>query len=309
MAPPLPLPEVLRVTRYHGADAPADDTPPDLVIEVPHGATRTTDFTDLAARLQSPLPVNLVDFFHVNTDAGAPELADALAARFVAVHPTRSAVVLRCGIPRTFIDCNRRIDADPAAFKEGKVTPGLMPWIVHPDDRALLFARYQAYVDAVRAEVARAMPAGALVMLHTYAPRSVDVEVDADIVTNLRRAYEPAVEPTWPLRPPVDVIGRALDGTSYAPAAVVARLRASLDAQGVALADGETYPLHPSTLAWDHALAWPGRTLCVEVRRDLVAEPFEPFAQMRIGAEKTGRLADALCDAVSAWWAGTPSTP
>ena len=48
MAPQPPPPEVLRVTRYHGADAPADDTPPDLVIEVPHGATRTTDFTDLA---------------------------------------------------------------------------------------------------------------------------------------------------------------------------------------------------------------------------------------------------------------------
>jgi len=292
---------VLDVLRVYGADA-SPTAAPDLVIEVPHGATRTDDFTRLEALLQSPLPVNLVDFFHVNTDAGSPELSEALAARFVAAHPTRTAVVLRCRIPRTFMDCNRRIDADPAAFKEGKVTPGLMPWIAHPDDRALLLARYTAYVDAVRAEVAAAMPAGALVMLHTYAPRSVDVEVDADIVTNLRRAYEPDVEPTWPLRPPVDVIGRGLDGTSYAPAAVVDALRSAMATRGVTVADGETYPMHPSTLAWDHATAWPGRTLCVEVRRDLVADPFDPFVQMHIGPDKVAGLADALAAAVAVWW-------
>ncbi len=292
---------VLDVVRVHGSAA-SREAPPDLVIEVPHGATRTTDFTDLAARLQSPLPVNLVDFFHVNTDAGAPELAEALAARFVAAHPARAAVVLRCRIPRTFLDCNRRIDADPAAFKEAKVTPGLMPWITHPDDRALLLARYTAYVGAVRAVVEEAMPGGALVMLHTYAPRSVDVEVDADIVTNLRRAYEPAVEPTWPLRPEVDVIGRGLDGTSYAPGPVVEVLRAAMAARGLTVADGETYPMHPSTLAWDHATRWPGRTLCVEVRRDLVADPFEPFAQMRISAARVAGLADALATAAGVWW-------
>ena len=116
--------------------------------------------------------------------------------------PTRVATVLRCRIPRTFIDCNRRIDASPEDFKAGKVTPGLM--LVDYDRRPLelLRAAYDRYVATVRAAVAQRLEAsGALLMLHTYAPRTVDVEVDHDIGPNLRRAYQPEVEPTWPLRP------------------------------------------------------------------------------------------------------------
>jgi predicted N-formylglutamate amidohydrolase len=302
-ASPLPvsIPEVVDVEVLRGATAPADAAP-DLLIEVPHGATRTVDFTRLEARLQSPLPDALVDFFHVNTDAGAPELALAVARRFVALEPARSAVILRCRVPRTFMDCNRRIDASPEDFKAGKVTPGLMPWITHADDRALLRGRYDAYLGAVRAAVAATMPAGAMLLLHTYAPRTVDVDVDAHIVTNLRRAYEPEVEPTWPLRPEVDLIGRGLDGASYLPPAVVDALKLAMSAAGVSVADGETYPMHPSTLAWDHATAWPGRTLCMEVRRDLVADPFDPFAEMVIGEAKVARLAAPVAEALRRWW-------
>ena len=301
MVLPSSIAEVVDVVVVRGALA-RPDAAPDLLVEIPHGATRTADFDAVASRLASPLPAALVDFFHVNTDAGAPELAVAVAERLVALDPARTAVILRCRVPRTFMDCNRRIDASPEDFKAGKVTPGLMPWVTHPDDRALLRGRYDAYLGAVRSAVAATMPAGAMLMLHTYAPRSVDVEVDADIVTNLRRAYEPDVEPTWPLRPEVDLIGRALDGASHLPGPVVDALRAGLAAAGVAAADGETYPLHPSTLAWDHATAWPGRTLCMEVRRDLVADPFEPFAQMRIGAEKVARLAAPIADALRRFW-------
>ena len=206
-----PIADVVDVEVVRGDRARAD-APPDLLIEIPHGATATADFRAVESRLQSPLPAALVDFFHVNTDAGAPELALAVARRFVALEPARSVAILRCRVPRTFMDCNRRIDASPEDFKAGKVTPGLMPWITAADDRALLRGRYDAYVRAVRAAVAATMPAGAMLMLHTYAPRTVDVEVDADIVTNLRRAYEPTIEPTWPLRPEVDLIGRGLDG-------------------------------------------------------------------------------------------------
>lgn len=293
--------DVVDVDVVRGDRARADAAP-DLLIEVPHGATRTADFAAVESRLQSPLPAGLVDFFHVNTDAGAPELARAVAGRFVALEPGRSVTILRCRVPRTFMDCNRRIDASPEDFKAGRVTPGLMPWITAPDDRALLRGRYDAYLAAVRAAVAATMPAGAMLMLHTYAPRTVDVEVDADIATSLRRAYEPAVEPTWPLRPEVDLIGRGLDGTSYLPAPVVDALRSGMAALGVTVADGETYPLHPSTLAWDHATAWPGRTLCMEVRRDLVADPFDPFTEMRIGEEKVARLAAPLAEALRRWW-------
>ncbi|MFO0645446.1 MAG: N-formylglutamate amidohydrolase [Polyangiales bacterium] len=301
MTPFTSIPGVVDITVSRGAQAPADAAP-DLVIEVPHGATRTTDFTSLQALLKSPLPASLVDFFHVNTDAGAPELAEAVASRVVAAMPARAVAVLRCRVPRTFIDCNRRIDAAPEDFKAGKVTPGLMPWITDPDDRALLRARYDAYSAAVRAAVEAVMPRGAALMMHTYAPRTVDVEVDAQIVKSLRRAYEPDVEPTWPMRPEVDVIGRSVEGVSYAPAPVVDALREALSTAGIKVADSETYPMHPSTMAWHYATTWVGRTLCLEVRRDLVADPFEPFAEMRIGAEKVARLAGPIAQAVAAWW-------
>lgn len=284
-----------------GVRAPADG-PLDLVIEIPHGATATEDFTGLTARLTSPLPDGLADFFHVNTDAGAPELGLALAARFVADEPTRGAAVLRCRIPRTFIDCNRRIDAAPEEFKAGKVTPGLMPWITTDADRALLRGAYDRYTEAVRRAIAQLATDGALLLLHTYAPRTVDVEVDHEIGPKLRRAYLPEVEPTWPLRPAIDVISRALDGTSYAPAPVVDALREALAAIDIAVADSATYPLHPSTLAWDHVMARPGRALCVEVRRDLLADPFEPFAQMTIGSAKIARLVGPFTSALRRWW-------
>jgi predicted N-formylglutamate amidohydrolase len=299
--PLVSIPDIVDVQVARGAEA-RPDAALDLVIEIPHGATATVDFTTLAARLTSPLPDDLVDFFHVNTDAGAPELAVAIAERFVAEAPARSVAVVRCRIPRTFIDCNRRIDASAADFQAGKVTPGLMPWITTPEDRALLRAAYERYLAAVHEATAALGPEGALVMLHTYAPRTVDVEVDLQIVTSLRRAYLPDLEPTWPLRPEIDVIGREVDGTDREPAAVVEALRAELLAQGLALAHSATYPLHPSTLAYDHVLARPGRALCVEVRRDLLADPFVPFAQMHIGAAQVARLATPFQRAILRWW-------
>jgi hypothetical protein len=270
----------------------------DLVIEIPHGATRTDDYTHVAAQLTSPLPDGLVDFFHVNTDAGAPELGRAIAERFVAAQPARSVAVVSSRIPRTFIDCNRSLDASPEDFKVGKVTPGLMPWITTANDREILRAAYDRYIAAVDGTIAALAPDGALLLLHTYAPRTVGVEVDLDIVVSLRAAYQPDVVSTWPLRPELDVIGRALDGTDHAPPAIVAALRA----QGLAIAESATYPLHPSTLAWGRVMARPGRVLCLEVRRDLLADPFEPFAQMRIAADKVDRLAVPLATAFRHWW-------
>lgn len=295
------IPGVLDVLAVRGAEA-APGGPPDLVIEIPHGATATTDFTAVAAQLTSPLPDGLVDFFHVNTDAGAPELGVAVAHLLVARAPKRSVRVLRCRIPRTFIDCNRRMDASPEDFQAGKVTPGLMPWITSAEDRALLRAAYDRYVGAVAAASAALRADGAMLLLHTYAPRTVDVQVDGDIVTNLRRAYLPDVEPTWPLRPEVDVIGRDLDGHDHSPPEVLAILHDELAAVGVAMANSATYPLHPSTLAWDHVQAHPGRAICVEVRRDLLADPFVPFAQQQIGDAKVARLAEPLVRALLRWW-------
>lgn len=274
----------------------------DLVIEMPHGATRTADYDALAARLTSPLPEGLADFFHCNTDAGAPELGLAIAASFVAAEKTRTVGVLRCRIPRTFIDCNRQIDASAEDFKAGKVSPGLMPWITSPEDRALLRDLYDRYTAVVREATGQLGADGAMLLLHTYAPRTVDVEVDLQIVQNLRAAYRPEVEPTWPMRPELDVIGKALDGTSHAPDAVVAALRHALTGHGLGIGDSATYPMHPSTMAYEHVMARPGRTLCLEVRRDLLADPYEPFAELRIAPSKVDRLAAPIAAALRRWW-------
>ena len=297
------IPGVLDALLVHGERADRARAP-DLVVEVPHGATRAADYRRLEALLASPLPADLIDFFFVNTDAGAYELAEAVARRFVAAEPARSAAVLRCLVPRTFIDCNRRLDASPAEVREGKITPGLPPWITAEADRALLRARHDAYAGAVREAVeAVAGAGGALLLLHTYAPRTVDVEVGLDIVEQLHRAWQPDVAPGWPLRPALDVIGRGVDGTQHAPEPIVAALREALSAIGVTdVADSATYPLHPSTLAWEHATRLPGRALCLEVRRDLLAEPWEPFAEMAISPAKVDRLAAPLAAAARRWW-------
>jgi predicted N-formylglutamate amidohydrolase len=295
------IPGVVDVHVSRGSRAAADSSP-DLVIEIPHGATETTDFTSLEKQLTSPLPPGLIDFFHVNTDAGAPELGVAIAARICEEDPTKTVAVLRCRIPRTFIDCNRRIDAAPEDFKAGKVTPGLMPWITTDADRERLRAGYDRYVGVVRDAIAMLPADGALLMLHTYAPRTVDVEVDASIGPSLRRAYEPDKEPTWPLRPEIDVISKTLEGVDHAPAAVVDALRAELAAIDIPVATSATYPMHPSTLAYDHVMARPGRALCVEVRRDLLADPFAPFAQMTIGSAKIERLVGPFASAIRRWW-------
>jgi hypothetical protein len=303
--PLVSVPDIADVDVYRGerVDARAvTHRAIDLLIEIPHGATRTEDFTRLAARLTSALPDGLIDFFYANTDAGAPELGEAIAKRFVEMDEDRTVAIVRCRIPRTLIDCNRRIDATPEDFKAGKVTPGLMPWIVTDDDRVLLRGLYDRYCGAVTEAERRLAPDGAMLLLHSCAPRSVDVEVDLEIVERIHAAYRPEVEPTWPLRPQLDVIGKALDGTQHAPAAIVGALHRELAAIDLVAGDSTTYPLHPSTLAWDRVMAHPGRALCLEVRRDLLADPFEPFAEMRIAPAKVARLAGPLAAALRRWW-------
>lgn len=299
--PPASIPGVADVTLVRGSQA-APGTAPRLLIDVPHGATARADFTDLAALLDGPHPDGLIDFFFVNTDSGAPELALALAERHVEAHPRDTALVVRCRIPRTFIDCNRVIDASPELYKEGRVAPGLMPWVTSDRDKALLVARYEAYIALVQAARDALPPEGAMLLMHTYAPRTVGVEVDHDIVTNLHRAYSPELASTWPERPELDVIGRSLDGTLLAPAHVIDALERELLTDGLRLGDSATYPLHPSTMGYHHAVALPERCLCLEVRRDLFADRFVPFAEATPEPERVTALAAPIARALAAWW-------
>ena len=137
-------------------------------------------------------------------------------------------------------------------------------------------------------------------MLHSYAPRSIDVPVDERIVERLRTEYRAENLAKWPLRAEVDLITRDPSGRRLADDALVAAVEAALDRAGIRHAEGEAYGLHPTSLAGLHAARHPGRTLCVEMRRDLLAAEFTPFAEMRIVPAKAERFARAFAEAVAA---------
>lgn len=278
---------------------------PSLLIEVAHGATKRAHFDALRAQLKGPFPDDLIDFFFVNTDVGAPEAALALARAVVAADPQRSALVIRCELPRTFVDCNRIIDAGtvPTTSTATGMTPGIVRYVTDADDLAALLDKYAQY----RALVTRAFElvcgaGGTAVMFHTYAPRSVDVPVDENIVQSLHKAYQPDVEQTWPLRAEVDLITTTPEGTSFADASLVALVKEAFGEGGVQVADSVAYPMHPSTLAYAFADRYRGQTLCLEVRRDLLMREFTPFAEMTADDAKVARISSLLANALLRWW-------
>lgn len=296
------IPRVAEVTFRRGAAAPPD-APPDLLFEVPHGATRAAHFDALRAELRGEFPGDLRDFFFVNTDVAAPEIALALAERMTAAEPRATAVVVRCLVPRTFIDCNRVIDpgARAATSAAGTMTPGIVEYVRDPADLALLLSRYTAYRDLVtRAFDEVCGHGGDALMVHTYAPRSVDVPVDARIVESLREAYLAENVGRWPLRAEVDLISRTPEGVRAADDRLVEAVQSALGRAGLRHAESEAYALHPSALASHFATRHPGRTLCVEVRRDLVVRAWTPFDEMDADPDGVARVADALASGLAA---------
>ncbi|MBK7642986.1 MAG: N-formylglutamate amidohydrolase [Planctomycetes bacterium] len=276
---------------------------PTLLLEVPHGATRAEDYDALREALSGDYPDDLRDFFFVNTDVGAPELALSTALALVTADPTRCVAVLRCLVPRTFVDCNRVIDAAPRprGSAAGEMTPGVHAWVKHAGDLALLLARYRAYRELAESLYEGICGnGGRALMLHSYAPRSIDVAVDENIVASLRDAYRPEKIGTWELRAEVDLIADDPEGQPLASEALVREVRRELEAVDLGVARCGTYALHPSTLAHVFATQHPGQTLCVEFRRDLLVEEFTPFAQMRADPRKLERIALPLARAVSA---------
>jgi len=297
---------VAGVVEVEAVRGPAADpaAPPDLLLEVPHGATRHEHFAALRGRLRSALPADLEAFFFVNTDVGAFECARRVAELVVAAGTgRRQALVVRSLVPRTFVDCNRLLDAAADDLRAAGFTPALPEYITDPADRELLFELHRGYQDVSARAYRRVCGAGgSALIVHTYAPRSVDItRVDADIVRALRAAYEPEAYARWPERPPVDVISRDGAGALLAPAPLVAAVRARYAACGVRVEENATYHLHPRTLGHRHATAWPGRVLCLEFNRGLLADPFTPFAEMRIGAARVEQLAAPLAAAWLDW--------
>jgi len=286
------IPDVCEFAEVRGAAAQGE---PDLLLEVPHGATRAAHFDALRRALHGHYPDDLRDFFFVNTDVGAPELALRLALALVAADPARHVAILRSLIPRTFVDCNRVIGATSG------VTPGVHVWVKDPRDLELLLARYHAYRELAERLYAGVCGHGGLaLMVHSYAPRSIDVPVDEHVVASLRKAYRPEEIENWPLRAEVDLIADDGLGQALAPEGLVRALMRELAAADLRVARCGSYALHPGTLAHTFGTKYPGKTLCLEVRRDLLVEEFTPFAEMHADAKRVERLALPLARAVIA---------
>ncbi|MBZ5710883.1 N-formylglutamate amidohydrolase [Nannocystis pusilla] len=277
---------------------------PTLLVELPHGATRTADYEATRARLTGALPDNLEAFFYVNTDIGTPECAQWLAEELAA--QGFGSLVLRCLVPRTFIDCNRVV----AGSKQGVVVDGLTPavaaYIEEPGDQALLGELHASYHALTERAYRRLCGAGGLVLqLHSYAPRSVGIDrIDGEIVTALRRAYEPEIYETWPERPAVDLICADAEGTMWSSRELVGAVQAEYAAINVDARENATYKLHPATMGYQYARAYPGQVLCVELNRGLLADPFVPFGESPISPANVERMTRPLAAALSRALAG-----
>ena len=284
---------------------------PWLLLEVPHGATTESHYRAVERQLVGPLPKDLIHFFHVNTDIGAPEgaefLAESLSAKGFGV------ATLRCEIPRTFIDTNRVLSEKSSGEDKGVVRHGLtaaLPAYIQDErDWKLLSALHQAYVGMAEqlyqhlAGTAQAY----VVQVHSFAPRTVGITVvDASIVDALHSAYEPEVYATWPQRPIVDLICRSKDGTFRPAEALVARVSRAYARAGIPAKENATYSLEDVAMGTRFARAYPARTLCIELNRGAVAAPFVPFGPSTIDKAAVARLLGPVAEAIRDDAAGTP---
>lgn len=294
----VPVPGISDVERFGEAAGRGD-----LLIELPHGATKAREFEAVRDRLRGPFPDDLEAFFFANTDVGSPEAARALARRLVddPVSRCRSVVVLRSLVPRTFIDCNRMLDATVESLGEANLTAAVPGYVGDRGDREALTAMHRAYAETSERAYDLVCGAGGLALqLHTYAPRSVGItRVDADIVRALRDAYRPEVYATWPERPEVEVICEDTAGEPMAARPIVDAVLGAYRDAGFDARKNVTYRLHPGTWGHGHARRYPDRTLCVELNRASLADPFTPFAEMRISQAKVDRMVAPLAGALA----------
>lgn len=276
------------------------DAPPDLLVEVPHGADERHHYDRLRARLKGDLPDDLHEFFHVNTDVAAWALGRATAKALIAAAPQRSVLLLRCVIPRTFVDCNRLADYRGGSLDAGALTPGIPSYVRDADDHALLLDLHTRYVATARAAFAAVCGAGGLAFVpHTYGPRSLGIDaVDDDIVTNLRWACAPERHDSWPLRAEVDLLTRDGDRQLFAPAGIEEELMTAFTQAGFTPKANDTYFLHPSTLGHTWSVSYPGRVLTLELRRDLLVEAWTPLQAMRPVPAACERVASLIAPAL-----------
>ncbi|MDA8019348.1 MAG: N-formylglutamate amidohydrolase [Thermoanaerobaculia bacterium] len=271
---------------------------PQLLVEIPHAADSMAHFQTVRSHLRSRLPDRLEEFFFVNTDVGTTAVARAVAERLA--ERGLGTRIVRCLVPRTFVDCNRDLSVGPDVRTDDGLTPAIPGYVQAPEDRAWLgdlHRRYHRVASSAYEEIVGR--GGRCINLHTYAPRTVQLGVIGnDIVTALRRAYEPDAFEGWPLRPEVDLITETPEGLLLGDAAWLRRVREEYEAIGVGVEENGAYRLIPDTMGRVYAERYPGRLLCVEVRRDLLADPYDPFVEMKISGEKASRMARPLADSL-----------
>jgi hypothetical protein len=297
---PTSVEHVVDVEVLRGPDADPQAAP-DLLIEVPHGADERRHYDALARRLRGDLPADLHLFFNLNTDIGAWDYGRATARALIAAQPARCILLLRCLIPRTFIDCNRRADYRGGRPEDGALTAGIPEYVRDERDRALLLELHEAYCTLVRKAFATVCGAGGSALVpHTYGPRTLGIDaVDDDIVTRLRWACAPERHDTWPLRAEIDLLTRDAEGRLFAPEGLESRLLEDFAAAGYGVRANGAFNLHASTLAHEWSTTYPGKVLCLEVRRDALVERWTPFEEMHVVADKCERVAGVLAPALT----------
>jgi hypothetical protein len=286
------IPDIADVERL-GTGAPR------LLIEVPHGADRRAHYDLWRARLVSALPADLHCFFHLNTDVGAWQYGRRVAEKVAAARPDLGIVLIRCLVPRTFIDTNRIPDA-PDALASGGMTPAVAPYVDRAEDRALLGEAHRRYVAlAARAYETVCGAGGFALSPHTYGPRTLAIaKIDHDIVEQLKKAHAPAALEAAPLRPELDLITRKADGARVAPSGIVEELIAAYAKLGITATESATYKMSEATQSWRWQMAYPEQVLCLEVRRDLLVETWTPFEEQTVNEAAADRFAGPLAAAI-----------
>ena len=98
----------------------------------------------------------------------------------------------------------------------------------------------------------------------------------------------------------VSLITDTPDGRDLSPPGLAAALIAAYAEEGLNAVRGGTYSLHPATAACASAQRWPGRLLCLELRRDLLVERWTPFSPMQAAPDAVARLSGPLIQALHA---------
>lgn len=292
---------VAHVETLNGPDADPS-APYDLLIEVPHGADERAHYDALASRMKSALPADLQVFFHVNTDIGAWDYGRRAAELVLASHSTARALLVRCLVPRTFVDTNRELVARDDLARGG-LTGAMPPYITDPSDHALLNAMHTEYVNLIDAAYEAVCGGhGMALSPHTYGPYLLPIErIDEHIVEALRAAHAPAILPTLKVRAEIDLLTDTKDGARLADPTLTEAIAENLTGAGFEVARNASYCLLPGSQTHRQSVRYPGRVFCLEARRDLLVETYAPLDAMRVDPNEIERLAAPIATAMGAW--------